>query len=56
VPAQPSGYRPEMSGLSYNNDMKGWDPALCVRRPDITIAMADTFLTNMYAGARADFV
>jgi hypothetical protein len=26
------------------------------RRPDITMAMVDTFLTNMYTGARADFV
>jgi dienelactone hydrolase len=23
VPAQPSGYRPELPGLSYNNNMKG---------------------------------
>jgi pimeloyl-ACP methyl ester carboxylesterase len=29
VPAQPSGYRPEMPGLSYNNNMKGWGPT-CV--------------------------
>ena len=56
VPAQPSGYRPEMPGLSYNNNMKGWGPELCARRPDITMAMVDTFLTNMYSGARADFV
>jgi len=56
VPAQPSGYRPEMPGLSYNNNMKGWGPELCTRRPDITMAMVDTFLTNMYGGARADFV
>jgi pimeloyl-ACP methyl ester carboxylesterase len=56
VPAQPSGYRPEMPGLSYNNNMKGWGPELCARRPDITMAMVDTFLTNMYDGARADFV
>ncbi len=56
VPAQPSGYRPEMPGLSYNNNMKGWGPELCARRPDITMAMVDTFLTNMYGGARADFV
>jgi pimeloyl-ACP methyl ester carboxylesterase len=55
VPAQPSGYRPEMPGLSYNN-MKGWGPELCARLPDITMAMVDTFLTNMYGGARADFV
>src|SRR4030095_156098 len=25
-------------------------------RPDITMAMVETFLTNMYGGARADFV
>jgi hypothetical protein len=56
VPAQPSGYRPEMPDLSYNNNMKGWGPELCTRRPDITTAMVDAFLTNMYRGARADFV
>src|SRR6202012_1804977 len=56
VPAQPSGWRPEMPGLSYTNNMKGWGPELCARRPDITMAMVDTFLTNMYTGARADFV
>jgi pimeloyl-ACP methyl ester carboxylesterase len=56
VPTQPSGYRPEMPDLSYNNNMKGWGPELCERRPDITMAMVDTFLTNMYGGARADFV
>ena len=56
VPAQPSGYRPEMPDLSYTNNMKGWGPELCARRPDITMAMVDTFLTNMYRGARADFV
>jgi pimeloyl-ACP methyl ester carboxylesterase len=56
VPAQPSGYRPEMPGMSYDNNMKGWGPELCARRPDITMAMVDTFLTNMYTGARADFV
>src|SRR5205809_5495443 len=55
VPAQPSGYRPEMPGLSYTNNMQGWGPELCARRPDITMAMVDAFLTNMYR-ARADFV
>ena len=39
-----------------NNNMKGWGPELCARRPDITMAMVDTFLTNMYGGGRADFV
>jgi pimeloyl-ACP methyl ester carboxylesterase len=56
VPAQPSGYRPEMPGLSCTDNMKGWGPELCAHRPDITMAMVDTFLTNMYGGARADFV
>ena len=55
VPAQPSGWRPEMPTLGYDNNMKGWGPELCARRPDITMAMVDTFLTNMYR-ARADFV
>ena len=55
VPAQPSGWRPEMPSLSYDNNMKVWGPELCARRPDITMAMVDTFLTNMYS-ARADFV
>jgi pimeloyl-ACP methyl ester carboxylesterase len=56
VPAQPSGYRAEMPGMSYNNNMKGWGPELCACRPDITMAMVDRFLANMYTGARADFV
>ena len=55
VPAQPSGYRPEMPDLSYHNNMQGWGPELCARRPDITMAMVEAFLTNMYR-ARADFV
>jgi pimeloyl-ACP methyl ester carboxylesterase len=56
VPVQPSGYRHEMPELSYNNNMKGWGPELCERRPDIAIAQVDAFLTNMYRGERADFV
>ena len=55
IPAQPSGWRPEMPTLSYDNNMKTWGPELCERRPDITMAMVDTFLTNMYS-KRADFV
>jgi pimeloyl-ACP methyl ester carboxylesterase len=55
VPAQPSGFRPELPTLGYDNNMKGWGPALCARRPDITMAMVDAFLTKMYR-ANADFV
>ena len=55
VLAQPSGSRPEMRDLFYNNNMKGWGPALCARRPEITMAIVDTFLTKMYR-TNPDFV
>ena len=55
VLAQPSGSRPEMPDLFYQNNIKGWGPALCARRPDITMAMVDAFLNKMYR-ANADFV
>jgi pimeloyl-ACP methyl ester carboxylesterase len=55
VLAQPSGSRPEMRDLFYDNNIKGWGPALTARRPEITMAMVDKFLTNMYR-ANADFV
>ena len=53
--AQPSGFRPEVPDLFYQNNIKGWGPALCARRPDITMAMVDAFLSKMYR-ANADFV
>jgi pimeloyl-ACP methyl ester carboxylesterase len=55
VLAQPSGFRPELPDLFYNNNIKGWGPALCTRRPDITMAMVDAFLKKMY-GSNPDFV
>jgi pimeloyl-ACP methyl ester carboxylesterase len=55
VLAQPSGFRPEMPDLFYQNNSKGWGPALCARRPDITMDMVHDFLTSMYT-KRADFV
>jgi pimeloyl-ACP methyl ester carboxylesterase len=55
VLAQPSGFRPELPDLFYNNNMTGWGPALCARRPEITMAMVDAFLTKMYR-ANPDFV
>jgi pimeloyl-ACP methyl ester carboxylesterase len=48
VLAQPSGSRPEMRDLFYNNNMTGWGPALCARRPEVTMATVDAFLTKMY--------
>jgi pimeloyl-ACP methyl ester carboxylesterase len=55
VLAQPSGSRPEMRDLFYNNNMADWGPALCARRPDVTMTMVDAFLTRMYR-SDPDFV
>src|SRR5437870_4933330 len=55
VLAQPSGFRPEMPDLFYRNNITGWGPALCARRPDITMEMVDAFLNTMYR-SNADFV
>jgi pimeloyl-ACP methyl ester carboxylesterase len=48
VLAQPSGSRPEMRDLFYDNNMKGWGPPLVARRPELTMEMVDKFLTRMY--------
>jgi pimeloyl-ACP methyl ester carboxylesterase len=55
VLTQPSGFRAEQPDLFHTNNMKAWGPDLCARRPDITMAMVDAFLTKMYR-ANADFV
>jgi pimeloyl-ACP methyl ester carboxylesterase len=55
VLAQPSGSRPEMRDLFYENNMKGWGPALTAKRPEITMEMVDKFLTRMYR-TNPDFV
>ena len=55
VLAQPSGSRPEMPDLFYQNNIKGWGPALCERRPDVSMATVDAFLKQMYL-ANPDFV
>src|SRR5215813_11401473 len=55
VLAQPSGFRPELPDLFYQNNIKGWGPQLCARQPDVTMDMVHDFLTNMYT-KRADFV
>ena len=52
---QPSGFRPEMPDLFYQNNIVGWGPPLCEKRPEITMEMVHDFLTNMYTN-RADFV
>jgi len=55
VLAQPSGFRPEMPELFYNNNITNWGPPLCERRPDVTMEMVDAFLNRMYR-TDADFV
>jgi pimeloyl-ACP methyl ester carboxylesterase len=55
VLAQPSGSRPEMRDLFYDNNMKGWGPELVKRRPEVPMDTVDKFLTRMYR-TDADFV
>ena len=55
VLAQPSGYRPEMPTMFYDNNMSGWGAELVKRRPEITRDQVDRFLTRMYK-TNADFV
>jgi pimeloyl-ACP methyl ester carboxylesterase len=55
VMAQPSGFRPELPDLFYNNNITAWGPPLCERRPDVTMAMVDAFLNAMYR-SNPDFV
>jgi pimeloyl-ACP methyl ester carboxylesterase len=55
VLAQPSGFRPEMPNLSFEGNMSGWGPELVKRRPDITMATVEKFLTKMYRN-NPDFV
>ena len=55
VLTQPSGFRPELPDQFYANNIANWGPALCARRPDITMEMVSAFLGKMYR-ANADFV
>ena len=48
VPATPSGFRPEVPDLFYRNNMASWAPALCAKRPDVTMEMCSAFLKKMY--------
>lgn len=55
VMAQPSGFRPEMPDLFYQNNIKDWGPKLNARRPDVSMETISAFLTKMYRD-NADFV
>ncbi len=54
VPAQPVGFRPEMPNVLYDGSLTGWAPEIMKRRPEITNAMIEQYLTNMYK--KSDFV
>ena len=55
VLAQPSGSRPEMRDLFFKNNMSGWGPELCAKRPEVTMATVEAFLAKMYL-SNPDFV
>lgn len=55
VLAQPSGFRKEIPTNSYDGNMTGWGPDLIKKRPEITMAQIDQFLSKMYRSGN-DFV
>jgi pimeloyl-ACP methyl ester carboxylesterase len=55
VLCQPSGYRPEKPDVFWDNNTTTWGPALCARRPDVTMQMVEAHLHNLYR-VRPDFV
>ncbi len=55
VLAQPSGSRPEYRDLFFDGNMKTWGPELVKKRPEITMATVEKFLTKMYRD-NPDFV
>ena len=52
---QPSGFRPEIPDIFYQNNIAGWGPPLCEKRPEITMDMVHDFLTNMYTNRATSF-
>lgn len=55
VLVHPSGYRPQMPDLFYQNNIKGWAPKFLESRPDVNQADVEAYLHNMYTN-RADYV
>ena len=47
VLVHPSGYRPEMPDLFYQNNIKGWAPKFLKSRPDVNQADVEAYLHNM---------
>lgn len=55
VVSQPIGHRPENPDVMYNSGHDNWGPALCARRPDVTMEIVDAYLHNLYR-TPGDFV
>ena len=56
VVAQPVGWRPEMRDPKYPGVFwKNWAPAITAKRPDVTLQMAEQFVTKMFE-TNPDFV
>jgi pimeloyl-ACP methyl ester carboxylesterase len=55
VLAQPSGSRPELRDLFYDNNMDHWGPQILAARPDLSPDSVEAFLTKMYR-SDPDFV
>src|SRR5207247_11324709 len=51
----PFGVKPKMPPLLDDGSMTGWGPELVKRRPEITMAMVEKYLTKMYR-TNPDFV
>lgn len=55
VLVHPSGFRSDRPDLFYQNNISGWGPKLCERRPEVTMEIVDAFLGQMYR-TNPDFV
>jgi pimeloyl-ACP methyl ester carboxylesterase len=54
VPAQPVGFRPEAPTVLFDSAITTWMPDFLKRRPDVTQATVEQYLTNMWS--KSDFV
>ena len=56
VLCQPVGHNPAFPDSMYDSGHDLWGPALCDRRPDVTMETVDAYLHNLYRVEPADFV
>ena len=55
VLCQPVGHLPESPDVMYNSGRDNWAPELCARRTDVTMAIVEAYLHNLFR-AQPDFV